>query len=130
MKRKKSGRTLPPRLWLLFGALIAFAASVGLVALTALLLQKQVIGFETVRFINPGIKVVCAVLAGFLGTRRTEKRGWLFGAVSGIIYIVFTTVVFSLLSGGFALGTGNLADLAMCAFAGMLGGMLRSIVRR
>ncbi len=118
---------MPPRLWLLWGALIAALTSLAFVALAALLLQKQVLTFDSIRFINPGIKAVCAVFAGFLGTRRTEKRGWLFGAASGLIYIVFTTVVFGLLSGALSLGVGNLADAAMCAFAGMLGGMLRSI---
>ncbi len=127
MKRKRNAKRMDPRLWLLWGILLASLASLALVALFALLLQKQVVGFSAIRFINPGVKTVCAALAGFLGAKCAEKRRWLIGAGCGVGFIVLTTVCFSLLSGGFSLGAGNLADLLMCAFAGMFGGMLLSL---
>lgn len=129
-KKTENGTDRKPVFGLLRGVVFASLASLGLIALFALLLQKQVLGFDSVRYINPGVKAVCAVLAGFIGTKRAEKRSWLLGAGCGLCYIVLTTVVFSLLAGGFSLGTGNLVDCAMCAFAGMAGGMLRSFTRR
>lgn len=118
-----------PYLGIVFGVLAAIVLSTALVALTALLLQKQAIGFESVPYINPIIKSVCALAAALLGTGRFEKLRFVFGALAGLGYIVITTVVFGLLSGGVELTSANLIDACMCAFAGMIGGIIRSLSR-
>lgn len=109
------------------GVLASMLLSVMLVALSALLLQKQVLGFESVSIVNPIIKSVCALAAALIGTARFEKASWLWGALCGMGYIVLTTLLFGLLSGELQITGANLADLAMCAFAGMIGGMIRSL---
>lgn len=109
------------------GVLASMLLSVMLVALSALLLQKQVLGFESVSIVNPIIKSVCALAAALIGTARFEKARWLWGALCGMGYIVLTTLLFGLLSGELQITGANLADLAMCAFAGMIGGMIRSL---
>lgn len=118
-----------PYLGILFGVIAALALSVALVALVALLLQKQVLGFESVSYVNPILKSVCALAAGLIGCGRFDRLRWLFGALSAVLYIVVTTLVFSLLSGGLALGAANLVDIGMCAFAGMIGGIIRSLAK-
>lgn len=114
-----------------WGILIGIAASmllsVLLVALCALLLQKQVLGFESVSIVNPVIKSVCALAAALIGTARLEKMRWLFGAACGMGYIVLTTLGFGLFSGELQISSANLADLLMCAVAGMIGGIIRSL---
>ncbi|MBO4879377.1 MAG: TIGR04086 family membrane protein [Clostridia bacterium] len=127
-RNMESGQRSPYRRFV-GGAAAAVILSTALVALAAFLMQKQVLGIESVKWLNPAIKSVSALAAGFIGTKRFPRRGSLWGAVCGIAYIVITTVVFSLLSGGFSLGSGNLIDLAMCAFAGMAGGIIRSAAR-
>lgn len=109
------------------GVLASMLLSVMLVALSALLLQKQVLGFESVSIVNPIIKSVCALAAALIGTARFEKVRWLWGALCGMGYIVLTTLLFGLLSGELQITGANLADLAMCAFAGMIGGIIRSL---
>ena len=116
-----------PVVSVLKGVIAAFILSLVLTALAALLLQKQVIPVSAVRIVNPVIKSLSALAAGFFGTARTGSRRWLFGAVAALAYIIATTVVFGLLAGGIHIGSGNLADLAMCGFAGCVGGMLRSL---
>lgn len=118
-----------PYLGILFGVIASMLLSVVLVAAAALLLQKQVLGFESVYFVNPVIKSVCALFAALIGTKRFEKLRWLWGAVCGGVYIVLTTLLFGLLSGALNLTAANLADLAMCAAAGMIGGIIRSLSR-
>lgn len=116
-----------PAVSTLVGAAAAFILSLVLTAAAALLLQKQVIPVSAVHIVNPAIKALSALAAGFFGTKRFQRRRWLFGGAAALLYIVVTTLVFSLLSGGVHLGKGNLVDLAMCAFAGSVGGMLRSL---
>ena len=116
-----------PVVSVLKGVITAFILSLVLTAAAALLLQKQVIPVSAVRIVNPVIKSLSALAAGFFGTARTGSRRWLCGAAAAIVYIVVTTVVFGLLAGGIHIGKGNSVDLAMCAFAGCVGGMLRSL---
>ena len=116
-----------PYLGLPVGIIASMLLSVLLVALCALLLQKQVLGFESVYIVNPVIKSVCALAAALIGTARFEKMRWLWGAVCGMGYIVLTTLLFGLFSGELHLSSANLVDLAMCAFAGMIGGIIRSL---
>ena len=112
---------------MLIGVAASMILSVLLVFLLALLLSKQVLGFESVSIANPVIKSVCALFAALIGTARFSKLRWLFGAACGVGYIVITTLIFSLFLGEFAFSAANLTDLAMCAFAGMIGGIIRSL---
>lgn len=116
-----------PYFGILIGVLASMLLSVLLVALAALLLQKQTLGFESVYVVNPVIKSVCALAAAIIGTRRFENKGWLWGAVCGLGYIAATTLLFAALSGEFSFSGANLIDLVMCAFAGMIGGIIRSL---
>ncbi|MBR5949544.1 MAG: TIGR04086 family membrane protein [Clostridia bacterium] len=116
-----------PYLGIPIGVIASMLLSVLLVALCALLLQKQVLGFESVYIVNPIIKSVCALAAALIGTARFEKRRWLWGAVCGMGYIAITTLLFGVLSVELSLSPANLIDLCMCAFAGMIGGIIRSL---
>ncbi len=116
-----------PYFGILIGVIASMLLSLLLVALAALLLQKQTLGFESVYIVNPVIKSLCAIAAALIGTRRFEKLRWLWGAACGVGYIAVTTLLFALLSGEISLSAANLADLAMCAFAGMIGGIIRSL---
>ena len=116
-----------PYLGILIGVVASMLLSVLLVALCALLLQKQVLGFESIYIVNPVIKSVCALAAALISTARLEKLRWLWGAVCGVGYIVLTTLGFGLFSGQVHLSSANLVDLAMCAFAGMIGGIIRNL---
>lgn len=116
-----------PARGLIGGVLLAFALSFALVALSALLLYKQVIGENLVTVIDPIIKAASALLAGLVGSRGFSSKRWLFGALAALIYIVLSLLVFQLLSGGISLSKGMLTDLLMCAFSGMAGGVIGSL---
>ncbi|MBR3297655.1 MAG: TIGR04086 family membrane protein [Clostridia bacterium] len=118
-----------PYLGIPAGIIVSMLLSCLLVAACALLLQKQVLGFESVSIVNPVIKSVCALAAALIGTARFERMRWLLGAVCGIGYIVLTTLGFGLISGELQISSANLVDLAMCALAGMIGGIIRSLSR-
>ena len=109
------------------GGLIAVVLSVALVAAYAFMLQKQWLGVESVGTVNIVIKLVCAAAAALIAVRSCPGRLPVWGAVSGGIYILLTTLTFSLISGEFGLNTGFLADIAMCVLCGAAAGIARNL---
>ena len=127
MDRAKSNEARSPIIGAALGVAAGLASSVLLAALAALLLQKQVLGFESIAVVNPIIKSLGALIAALIGARRFQRARFLVGAGLGLLYIAVATLVFSLLSGGFSLSVSTLGDALMCAFAGMIGGVMLSL---
>lgn len=109
------------------GTAAGMAVSTALVALAALLLYKQVLPFESVNAVNAVSKTLSALAAAFIGAGSAGKNRFLRGAASAVCYIVLTELLFGLIGGELHFGAGNAADIGMCAAAGMVGGMLRSL---
>ena len=77
--------------------------------------------------INPAVIFISAVsilIGGFLVSRKIKKKGILWGAVVGIIYMVIMYIVSSLMNMDFSL---NLNALMMIGF-GILGGAIGGIL--
>lgn len=91
--KKKTGnkKQSKPLVYVLEGVFGALAMSLGLVALAALLMQKQVLPIESTRILNPAVKAFCALFAALLGARKQKKRRWLTGcALRRCLYCDFT----------------------------------------
>lgn len=116
-------------IWLkiLRNALFAVLGSMLLIVAAAFMLQQQLVGIDSISIINPIIKVLAAFLSGFMSVRLTEKRSWLYGAIGGMIYMVLSSALFSVLAGEFNLGTGMLIDIVMCGFAGLMSGIIHQV---
>ena len=110
-------------------ALAAAALSVALVAGAAFVLMKQWLPIESAGALNTVIKIVCAAIAALLTVCGGAPRAWLWGAVGGLLYMLLTVVVFSLISGEFSPGTGVFADIIMCLLAGAVTGIVRNIIK-
>lgn len=88
--KKKTGnkKQSKPLVYVLEGVFGALAMSLGLVALAALLMQKQVLPIESTRILNPAVKAFCALFAALLGARKQKKRRWLTGCSSAALSIL------------------------------------------
>ena len=118
--------------WLtvLTAALIATVVSVLLTVAFAFVLQKQWLGMESISFINTGIKIISAAAAALIVCLRAPSRAPLKGALASAAYMALAFLLYSLLSGGFRFETGILIDLAMCALAGAITGMLTNLLKK
>lgn len=114
---------------ILKSALAALVISILLVVLAAFLLQKQVLSIESITILNPVIKAASALIAALIGVRKFERRSFLYGGLSGLIYIVITFLAFSLFANEFSFTTGNLIDFGICTIAGMAGGIIASLAK-
>lgn len=129
MKRQSDNSSPKGNMWLaaLRGALAACALSVALVALYALVLQKQLLGVNSVGAANIIIKLLCAAAAALIALVGCKRRAMLWGMISGAFYIVLTFAVFSLISGSFSPDAGTLADVLMCMLCGAVTGIVKNL---
>lgn len=104
--------------------------SILLVVAAAFLLQKQVIGIESVSILNPIIKAVGALIASIIATAKIERKKFLIGALAGLGYMLLTTIVFTAMNGSISFNLSLFTDAIICFTAGMSGGIICSLVAR
>ena len=114
---------------ILKGALFASAVSILLVVIYAILLWQGWIKEGGMSVVNTIIKVLCAGFASYLAVRKCQKNRWIFGALTGLVYIIVSFVVFSILAGQVSFSLALLSDLAVGALAGMITAMLVEMLR-
>lgn len=124
---KTSSKVLSPLAAILKGVLSALLISCILIVISAFLLQKQILGVESIRIINPIVKAASAMLAALVSVRRFENRSFIYGGITGISYMLVTWLVFSFFAGEFNFGTPTLIDLSMCLLAGTVGGIFHGL---
>lgn len=131
MRKRKKNRSESPTPFLLCmrGALLACILTAVLVLLFAFLLKWGVLQTGSIRAVNTAIKSICACLAGFLSVRAITARGWLYGALSGGLYMTLAYVVFSILEREFHIGLIFLSDLLLGLACGAGIGIIYSLIR-
>ncbi len=105
-------------------ALAACVLTVALVLLFALLLKWEVLGEDIIPVVTTAIKGLCAACAGLLAGMAASERCWLWGGISGAVYILLAFLAFSLVEKSLALSLGILADVGLGIVAGAVAGML------
>lgn len=105
-------------------ALIASVVTILLIVIYAFILHQGWLSENTVSIANSLIKVIGAVIASLLVVRKCEKLGWLYGALAGVVYILFAFIVFSLLTDTFTISLALLSDLGVGFLAGMVSAMV------
>ncbi|MGI6701555.1 MAG: TIGR04086 family membrane protein [Christensenellales bacterium] len=101
--------------------LYSLVISVFLVLGLALVIKFWGANSNTIMYINHGIKILSILLGVFIGTREV-KMGAAKGALSGLIYILLSFLVFKLLAGqAFHL---SIYDVILGTAAGLISGIL------
>jgi len=83
-------------------------------------------------FIRPGAQII-KVLSIFWGVavalKGIEKRGWLFGALVGLLYTVIIFLIFSIIDTNFGITTGLLADTLFACAIGVVSELIFKMLR-
>jgi len=97
-RRKKRERRPAGSAWLrcVKAALAGCVLSVILLLLFALVLKWELAGEGSIPIVTAVIKALSAAAAGLIAANGMERRNWLFGGISGGIYILLAFVAFSL----------------------------------
>jgi len=70
------------------------------------------------------LTIFSVMLSGILVARRSSSRGWLSGAVSGIVYMITLYILGAIVFNDVSFGINVLAMLALGLFAGTFGGII------
>ena len=128
---KQKTLSLEPKWYLLeivMTVVIALILSLLLVLLFAFLIKMLNLETDIIPIFICGIKIVSILTASIFCLKRPNV-GWIRGASAGIIYILLSFFVFSILGGEFTFGLGLLNDVAIGMVAGIISGVIAVNVR-
>lgn len=123
----KKGNTV---IQVIAASMIAVIVSLVLILLSAAIINALDVDSDIwLTVINQIIKGV-SLLAGCLIMFKNVRNGWLKGLVTGIVYIVLSFVVFSLMYMQFSIDLSFLVDLLTGAAMGLICGVIAVNVRK
>ena len=103
---------------------IAVLISMVSVLVFALIVKSTDIGEDAIGYVNLGIKILSVVVGCLIGFKRGSGSGWLKGLLSGLLYVLISFFVFSLISGAFSLSDLSWVDVVTGAAVGLISGVL------
>ena len=106
------------------GSLISMIFTVAVILLFALIIKETGVADSVIAPINQVIKILGIIAASYFAIKGMEGKQWLCGAIAGMMYIVISYFVFSLIDGMF----GNVALLFSDILMGLLVGMVFAII--
>lgn len=74
--------------------------------------------------VNQAIRIISIALGGAIAARSSRTRGWLKGALTGILYIVWALVISAIFGGKYAFDTVLLSDVLLGIVVGAIGGII------
>ena len=90
----------------------------------ALVVQLSGISSNAITPIMQVVKVVCIFVAVAIALKPARSKGWLYGALVGILYMVVTFLIFSIMDGQFKIGFSALSDLLFQSLVGLVSGVI------
>lgn len=106
------------------GVLCAVIGTLLFILLFALIVQLTGLGSNVIAPIMQVVKVICIFVAVAIAIKPAKSKGWLYGALVGLLYMVFTFLIFSLLDGKFTIGLSALSDLLFQTAVGLISAVL------
>jgi putative membrane protein (TIGR04086 family) len=115
---------------LLKGILWAVVTSLVLVLALALVIQITGLADSLIKPIMQIIKVLSIFFGVMIALRSIEKRGWLFGALVGLVYTVLAFFIFSIMNSDFSITAGLIADMFFAIIIGAVSAFILRIGTR
>lgn len=106
------------------GTLVSMVFTVAAILLFALIIKETGLADNVIAPVNQIIKIAGIIAASFFAIKGLHERQWIVGGMAGILFIVLSYLVFSLIEGMF----GNVALLFSDMLMGLLIGMVFAII--
>lgn len=106
------------------GVIISLVLSFVLFAVLAAVMLWSGMGEEFAGTLTIAVSVISILTGSFIAARRIGERGWLYGAVCGLVYylIVYICALSAMMEFNFS--TKTLIMFAVGVLCGMIGGMI------
>lgn len=105
------------------GLLVAVLFTMVVFLVSAVLLSYTSLPEDAIPVISTAVKLIGAVISGFIPARRSGNRGIITGAVSGFLYILIIFITASLTTQESVFGMNLLTTALLCVLSGALGGI-------
>lgn len=105
------------------GILIAFLFTVVVFLVSAVLLSYTALPEESIPVISTAVKLIGALIAGFIPAKKSGNRGIITGALSGLLYILIIFITASLTIQESVFGMNLLTTALLCVLLGAMGGI-------
>ena len=112
------------------GTLYAVIASLILVLIFALIIKLTEMSGGVIKPIVQVLKVISVFYGVLVGLKGIEKRGYIWGAVIGLLYTVFAFFIFSILDSNFSITMGLLNDMIFACVIGAVSAVILKFGRR
>ncbi len=106
------------------GTLISMIFTIAVILLFALIIKETGLKDNIIGPVNQGIKIAGIIAASYFAVKGMTDKQWLCGGITGIMYMLLSYLIFSLIQGMF----GNIALLFSDLLMGMLIGMVFAII--
>ena len=116
--------------FLLKGTLVSLCISLILVLVFAFLLKFTNIPDTAILPVNQVIKGVSIFLGVFIGMRKSREMGLICGLLIGICFTILAFLIFSLLSGNFAVDLTLFIDMIFGAVIGAICGIISVNIKK
>ena len=105
------------------GILIAFLFTVVVFLVSAVLLSYTSLPEESIPVISTAVKLIGALISGFIPAKKSGNRGILTGALSGLLYILIIFITASLTTQESVFNMNLLTTALLCVLSGAMGGI-------
>lgn len=106
------------------GTLISMIFTIAVILLFALIIKETGLSDNVIGPVNQVIKIAGIVAASYFAIKGLIEKQWLCGGITGIMYMLLSYLIFSLIEGMF----GNVALLFSDLLMGMLIGLVFAII--
>jgi putative membrane protein (TIGR04086 family) len=106
------------------GTLISMIFTIAVILLFALIIKETGLSDNVIGPVNQVIKIAGIVAASYFAVKGLADKQWLCGGITGIMYMLLSYLIFSLIEGMF----GKIALLFSDLLMGMLIGLVFAII--
>lgn len=106
------------------GVLCAVVVTLLFILGFALLVQLTGISNNVIAPVMQVVKVIGIFVAVAIAIKPAKSKGWLYGALVGLLYMVLTFLIFAMIDGKFTVGISSLSDLLFQVLVGMVSAVI------
>lgn len=111
------------------GVIFSLIISVLTVIVFAIIVKFANLSSKTVEIVNIALKII-SILAGTLLAVGSGRQGLFKGGIIGLLFVLVSYLVFSLINGSFSVNPLTAFDVIFCLVTGLLSGVFAVNVRK
>lgn len=111
------------------GVIFSLIISVLTVIVFAIIVKFANLSSKTIEIVNIALKII-SILVGTLLAVGSGRQGLFKGGIIGLLFVLVSYLVFSLINGSFSVNPLTAFDVIFCLVAGLLSGVFAVNVRK